>query len=142
MTDPVDLGRSLEADDLAEESDASDRGRLTFLEHLDELRKRLIYSLYALIACCAVAFFFWQDVYAYFVKYFSSYGGKLIYNQPMAGSTANPATKASPTPAAMPKPTCPSVGRTIPSRFSTTLNVRAHGHPAAINVAGIVHVNW
>ena len=85
MTDPVDLGRSLAADDLAEESDASDRGRMTGLEHLDELRKRIIYSLYALIACCAVAFFFWQDVYAYFVKYFSSYGGQLIYNQPMAG---------------------------------------------------------
>ena len=62
-----------------------DRSRMTFLEHLDELRRRIIYSLYALIACCVVAFFFWDPLYRYFVGYFSAYGGQLIYNQPMAG---------------------------------------------------------
>ena len=31
-----------------------DRSRMSFLEHLDELRRRMLYSLYALVACCAV----------------------------------------------------------------------------------------
>jgi len=64
---------------------AEDRSRMSFLDHLDELRKRIIYSLYALIACCLVAFFFWEEVFRYFVTYFSAYGGKLIYTEPMAG---------------------------------------------------------
>ena len=87
MSDPADLGRALGAEDDFEQTteDASDRGRMTFLEHLDELRKRIIYSLYALIGCCFIAFFFWQELFAYYVAYFSSYGGKLVYNQPMAG---------------------------------------------------------
>jgi len=87
MTDPVDLGRTLGADDDVDETadESSERGRMTFLEHLDELRKRIIYSLYAVIATCLVAFYFWQEVFAYFVQYFSAYGGKLIYSEPMAG---------------------------------------------------------
>lgn len=86
MTDPGDLGRSLASDDeLPEETTADDRSRMSFLDHLDELRKRIIYSLYALIASCVVAFFFWERIYVYFVHYFSAYGGQLIYNQPMAG---------------------------------------------------------
>jgi sec-independent protein translocase protein TatC len=32
--------------------------RMSFLEHLDELRKRLIYSVYSLLGGCVVAFFF------------------------------------------------------------------------------------
>jgi sec-independent protein translocase protein TatC len=32
--------------------------RMSFLEHLDELRKRLIYSVYSLLGGCAIAFFF------------------------------------------------------------------------------------
>jgi sec-independent protein translocase protein TatC len=62
-----------------------DRSRMTFLEHLDELRRRIIYSLYALIACCLAAFYFTNDLYTYFVGYFSAFGGQLIFNQPMAG---------------------------------------------------------
>jgi sec-independent protein translocase protein TatC len=42
-----------------ESFDEDDAGaRMSFLEHLDELRKRLIYSVYSLLAGCAVAFFF------------------------------------------------------------------------------------
>ena len=32
-----------------------------------------------------MAFFFWERLYAYYVQYFSAYGGSLIYTQPMAG---------------------------------------------------------
>ena len=35
-----------------------DSSRMSFLEHLDELRKRLIYSVYSLVAGCAIAFLF------------------------------------------------------------------------------------
>ena len=86
MTEPADLGRTLASDDELDQTEgASERGRMTFLEHLDELRKRIIYSLYALVGCCVVAFFFWQELYAYYVHYFSAFGGKLVYTQPMAG---------------------------------------------------------
>ena len=41
------------------DADAHDDGsRMSFLEHLDELRKRLICSVYALVAGCAIAFIF------------------------------------------------------------------------------------
>lgn len=40
------------------DEDIDDGARMSFLEHLDELRKRLIYSVYALLAGCAIAFFF------------------------------------------------------------------------------------
>ncbi|MBA2303424.1 MAG: twin-arginine translocase subunit TatC [Acidobacteria bacterium] len=38
--------------------DDSAGARMSFLEHLDELRNRLIYSVYSLVAGCAVAFIF------------------------------------------------------------------------------------
>ena len=86
MTDPVNPGRTLGVSEFDDEQEsAEDRGRMSFLEHLDELRKRIIYSLYALVACCVVAFFFWERLYVYYVQYFGSYGGKLMYSQPMAG---------------------------------------------------------
>jgi sec-independent protein translocase protein TatC len=62
-----------------------DHSKMSFLEHLDELRRRILYSLYVLIACCAVTFYFWDPLFRYFVHYFQAYGGKLIYTAPMAG---------------------------------------------------------
>ncbi len=70
-------------DDEAEPTD--DRSRMTFLEHLDELRRRILYSLYVLLACCAVTFYFWEPLYRYYIKYFSAFGGHLVFTQPMAG---------------------------------------------------------
>jgi sec-independent protein translocase protein TatC len=59
--------------------------RMTFLEHLDELRRRIIYSLYALAATCAVTFTFMDRIAAYMLRYFAAYGtyhgGKLIFTQ-------------------------------------------------------------
>jgi sec-independent protein translocase protein TatC len=82
-----DLNPSLTADDeFADASDAvDDRSRMTFLEHLDELRRRILYSLYVLIGCCAVTFYFWDPLFRYFVAYFGEHGGQLIFTQPMAG---------------------------------------------------------
>ena len=87
MTEPTNPGSAYAADDdfAGERDDESDRSRMTFLEHLDELRRRLIYSAYALAVCCAVTFYFWQPIYLYAVSYFNGFGGQLIFNQPMGG---------------------------------------------------------
>ncbi len=45
-------------DDEPRREEADDGGKMSFLEHLDELRKRLIGCAYALLFGCAVAFFF------------------------------------------------------------------------------------
>ena len=63
----------------------SDGSRMTFLEHLDELRRRIIYALYAVAACCVPAFYFWDKSYDYLTKYFQKNGGTLIYTRPTAG---------------------------------------------------------
>lgn len=40
------------------EEDDADGARMSFLDHLDELRKRLIYSAYSLLGGCVIAFVF------------------------------------------------------------------------------------
>jgi sec-independent protein translocase protein TatC len=80
--DSTDAGQLMTVDD--EHEGADDRSKMSFLEHLDELRRRILYSLYALIACCGVTFFYWEPLYQYFIRYFSSFGGHLVYTQPMA----------------------------------------------------------
>jgi sec-independent protein translocase protein TatC len=72
-------------DDAFAEDAAEDRSRMSFLEHLDELRRRILYSFYVLAACCTVTLYFWDPLFQYFVVYFSENGGQLIYTQPMAG---------------------------------------------------------
>ena len=44
--------------ELTDPDELDDGSRMSFLEHLDELRKRLIYSVYSLLIGCAIAFFF------------------------------------------------------------------------------------
>jgi sec-independent protein translocase protein TatC len=70
----------------AEEAAEADHSRMSFLEHLDELRRRILYSVYAFGACFAVAFWFWDPMYGYLVRHFqANTNTQLIYNQPMAG---------------------------------------------------------
>jgi sec-independent protein translocase protein TatC len=66
-------------------ADADERSRMTFLEHLDELRRRILYALYAVLASCLVTFWFLQRMTAYLTDYFATYGATLIYTQPMGG---------------------------------------------------------
>jgi sec-independent protein translocase protein TatC len=72
-----------EQDQLAEEAD--DRSRMSFLEHLDELRRRILYSIYAIAVSCAGTFYFWNDMYLYLITYFGGFGGQLMFTKPMAG---------------------------------------------------------
>ncbi len=71
-------------DDASEDS-RDDASRMSFLEHLDELRKRIIYALYAVGAACVLTFWFNGEMYDYLTAYFQRYGGTLIYTQPMGG---------------------------------------------------------
>ncbi len=59
--------------------------RMSFLEHLEELRKRIVYSLYALLVGCAISFFFAVDLTHYLQQYLTSQGGKLIYTELTGG---------------------------------------------------------
>ena len=78
---------TLTSDELASDVDqeVDERSRMSFLEHLDELRRRILFSLYAVIACMIVAFFYWDALYDYYIWYFGANGGSLIYTKPMAG---------------------------------------------------------
>ena len=63
------------------------RARMGFLDHLDELRRRILYSLYALLGCLSITFWYWQPMFLYLVEYFriNSNGGEVIYNKATAG---------------------------------------------------------
>ena len=42
--------------------------KMSFLEHLDELRKRLIYIVYSLIVGCAISYLFVQKIYDFIMR--------------------------------------------------------------------------
>jgi sec-independent protein translocase protein TatC len=78
--------------DLVADHDAADerddevaQSRMSFLDHLDELRRRLLYSIYVLVACCALTFFYWEPLFLYLTNYLTDLGGKLIFSGPMVG---------------------------------------------------------
>jgi sec-independent protein translocase protein TatC len=83
-SESTDAADFMAAEDSEHEA-LDDRSRMSFLEHLDELRRRILYSLYVLCACCAVTFYFWEPLYQYYIRYFGSFGGHLVFTQPMAG---------------------------------------------------------
>jgi sec-independent protein translocase protein TatC len=85
--DRSNVGPALATDDdfVGEVEEAGDRSRMSFLEHLDELRRRLLYSIYALLAGCAFTFYFWEPLYRYLATYLGENGGKLMFTQPMGG---------------------------------------------------------
>lgn len=68
-----------ELDESSEDTDGS--SRMSFLEHLEELRKRIIYSVYAILGGCALSFFFATRLTNYLQKYLTQMGGKLIYTE-------------------------------------------------------------
>lgn len=81
-----DAGRVASDSDIPEvEEGFGEQSRMSFLDHLDELRRRLLYSIYAIVACCCVTFFYWRQMFEYLIAYFHRYGGTLIYNAPAAG---------------------------------------------------------
>ena len=77
-----------ERDDLIELTDADDLdagGKMSFLEHLDELRKRLIASVIALVLGCVVSFIFIGDIFTFVIgplKAMLSNNGTFIATEP------------------------------------------------------------
>jgi sec-independent protein translocase protein TatC len=81
--DPVHTSVA-DGETFAEEVD--ERSRMSFLEHLDELRRRIVYSLYAILASGAATFLVWDDIYTYLGQYFAQHAaGTLLINRLMGG---------------------------------------------------------
>lgn len=55
-------------DDAEQESFDDSSSKMSFLEHLDELRKRLIYIVYSLIAGCIVAYIFIGRIFDFVMR--------------------------------------------------------------------------
>ena len=63
-------------------------GKMSFLEHLDELRTRLIASVYALIVGCVISFIFVNQTQQFIMKplwELMPHGTKFMYTAPMEG---------------------------------------------------------
>ena len=83
-----DLGEGLLSRFGGEETDAAEdgRARMSFLDHLDELRRRVIYSVYAVLGGCLIAFFYLkriEDAVMGPLQALIPNGAKFIYTQPM-----------------------------------------------------------
>ena len=74
-----------EPDDLAADDEEAG-GKMSFLEHLDELRRRLVVSIVSVLAgFLLVAVFFIDQIFAFVMKPLQAilpHGGKLIYTEP------------------------------------------------------------
>ena len=63
-------------------------GKMSFLEHLDELRKRIIWSLTALGVGTVAAFFFHNEIFDFVMRPMQELlpkGGTLVYTDPAEG---------------------------------------------------------
>ena len=79
---PDDETRIQLTDNEALEEDDGAGARMSFLEHLDELRKRLIHSVYSLLFGCGVAFFFVGRIQDFiFVPLHQAVGREFIYTR-------------------------------------------------------------
>ena len=68
----------------ADDDDDSPSGKMSFLEHLDELRQRLIVSILAIVVGFLIAFFFIEQIFAFVMKPLQQIlpaGGRLIYTE-------------------------------------------------------------
>ena len=65
--------------------DADGGGKMSFLDHLDELRRRIIYAALALFVGFVVAFFFIGDIFDFIMRPLQQMlppGGTLVYTDP------------------------------------------------------------
>jgi sec-independent protein translocase protein TatC len=71
-----------------DEEGESPGSKMSFLEHLDELRKRLIHSTIALGVAVVLALFFVNQIYAFIMGPLTAVlpqGGQLVYTEPTEG---------------------------------------------------------
>ena len=88
---PNNVPAPLPDDDLNEDPDqdglldADGGGKMSFLDHLDELRRRIIYSVVALFVGFVIAFFFIGKIFAFVMAPMQQLlppGGTLVYTDP------------------------------------------------------------
>jgi sec-independent protein translocase protein TatC len=75
----------LEPDDYDQEPEDDSTAKMSFLEHLDELRKRLIVSLSGVAGGFLISLFFIADIYGFIMRPLQRVlpdGGKFIYTEP------------------------------------------------------------
>lgn len=71
--------------DWDDDDESADGGKMSFLEHLDELRKRIIYSVVSLVAGILVVLFFINDLFEFIMRPLQERlpdGGTLIFTEP------------------------------------------------------------
>jgi sec-independent protein translocase protein TatC len=81
---PAVLGQSVSA----EAEDVQAGSRMSFLEHLEELRRRIIYSLYSLLAAAVLPGLYADHIYKWMLAYFHQVlpaSVKMIYTQAADG---------------------------------------------------------
>jgi len=79
--------RDPDDEDLPDRDEDGAGGKMSFLEHLDELRNRLIYSVYALVAGCLISFLFATRMEDFILAplYALMGGQKMMFTAPMEG---------------------------------------------------------
>ena len=75
-------------DDDTESDDTTDRSKMSFLEHLEELRRRIIYSIYALLGGCAISFTFLDRVIRFIMVPIKN-TGRMLISEPTEGFMFN-----------------------------------------------------
>jgi sec-independent protein translocase protein TatC len=68
-----------------DDDDDDDASKMGFLEHLDELRRRLLYSVVALFVGFLAAFAFIDHIFAFIMRPLTAVlpaGGKLVFTEP------------------------------------------------------------
>src|SRR5512139_3566048 len=84
---PDDRDPDWDDDELASSGEA---GKMSFLEHLDELRRRIIYAVIAIGVGFLIACFFIQPIFDFIMKPLQAQlppGGKLVYTEPTEAFT-------------------------------------------------------
>lgn len=82
--DPRDLPAPVSSTSPFEEPEEPAEGRMTFLEHLDELRKRITHAVGALLVGFIIAFAFIERIFGFVYLHLAKDvpGGKLIFTEP------------------------------------------------------------
>jgi len=74
----------LDRDDV-DATDEDTAGKMSFLDHLDELRKRIVWAIVAVFVGVVIAFFFIGDIFDFIMKPLQAMlpaGGTLVYTDP------------------------------------------------------------
>jgi sec-independent protein translocase protein TatC len=74
----------LDRDDI-DGSDEDAAGKMSFLDHLDELRRRIVWSVVAIFVGVIISFFFIGDIFDFIMKPLQAMlppGGTLVYTEP------------------------------------------------------------